>query len=143
MRIKDLAENAGVSVDTIRHYERAGLLAPTARQANNYRRYDASALSRLVFIRNARALDMSLDEIRDLLRCVARAGGDCHAADALLAKHAQHVRERWQALRDLEQRIESLRRTCRADDGAGLACPAMAQLGAAEAMVPHRGVHSV
>lgn len=65
--IGQLASQAGVSVDTVRYYERDGLLAPAGRLASGYRRYGATELKQLRFIRRAKALGFALDDIRSLL----------------------------------------------------------------------------
>ena len=67
MKISELAAATDTPVDTIRYYEREGLLPPPARGDNNYRHYDAAHAERLTLIRQARGLDMSLQEIRTLL----------------------------------------------------------------------------
>jgi DNA-binding transcriptional MerR regulator len=68
MRIGDLAEATGTAVETIRFYEREGLIPAAQRADNNYRMYTAAHAERLAFIRHCRNLDMTLDEIRTLLR---------------------------------------------------------------------------
>ena len=68
MKIGELAERAGVQVETIRFYEREGLLQAAARSAGNYRIYESLHVQRLAFIRHCRSLDMTLDEVRVLLR---------------------------------------------------------------------------
>jgi len=67
LSIGQLAKQAGVNIDTVRYYERDGLLAPAGRLASGYRRYGAKALRRLRFIRRAKALGFSLEDIRTLL----------------------------------------------------------------------------
>lgn len=67
MSIGQVAKRAGVSIDTVRYYERNGLLAPAARLASGYRRYNTPELKRLNFIRRAKSLGSSLDDIRSLL----------------------------------------------------------------------------
>lgn len=62
-----LARRAGVGIDTVRYYEREGLLEPRARLASGYRRYSEHEIARLRFIRKAQALGFSLNEIRELL----------------------------------------------------------------------------
>ena len=62
-----LAKRAGVRIDTVRYYERSGLLAPKTRLASGYRRYGEVELSRLRFIRRAQALGFTLKEVRELL----------------------------------------------------------------------------
>lgn len=65
--IGTLARRAGVSIDTVRYYERDGLLAPRTRLASGYRRYSEVEVSRLRFIRRAQALGFSLKEVKELL----------------------------------------------------------------------------
>ncbi len=67
LSIGQLAKNAGVGVDTVRYYERDGLLKPAARAASGYRRYSDSEVKRLRFIRRAKTLGFTLEEIRELL----------------------------------------------------------------------------
>lgn len=67
MRIGQLAKQAGVAVDTVRYYERNALLTPAGRLASGYRRYGMTELMRLRFIRRAKALGFSLDDVRELL----------------------------------------------------------------------------
>lgn len=70
--IGTLARRAGVGVDTVRYYEKSGLLAPTARLASGYRRYTEDEVSRLRFIRRAQALGFSLKQISELLALSSR-----------------------------------------------------------------------
>ncbi len=103
---------AGAPVDTIRHYDKAGLLGAPERQGNNHR-HDAEAdMQRLRFIRNCRALDMSLDEVRVLLTFIHHPASDCSPVDAVVEEHLLHVRERLVALQLLERQLETLRRAC-------------------------------
>ena len=78
MTIGKLAKEVGVTIDTVRYYERLRLLTPTDRRPSGYRLYDGEALKRLRFIRNAQALGFTLHEIRELLNLrvssIARCG---------------------------------------------------------------------
>lgn len=67
LSIGQLAERAGVAIDTVRYYERNGLLQPAGRLASGYRRYGEAELKRLRFIRRAKALGFTLEDIRSLL----------------------------------------------------------------------------
>src|SRR6516165_4066001 len=67
-----LAKKAGVKIDTVRYYERSGLLTPRARLASGYRRYTDLELARLRFIRRAQVLGFTLKEVRDLLALSAQ-----------------------------------------------------------------------
>ncbi len=84
MKIGDLAKATGSQAETIRYYEREGLLAEPARTDSNYRRYDATHVARLSFIRHCRSLDMTLDEIRALLRFKDDPAANCVAVNELL-----------------------------------------------------------
>jgi MerR family copper efflux transcriptional regulator len=70
--IGQLAKRGGVGIDTIRYYERNGLLAPRTRLASGYRRYGELELARLRFIRRAQALGFTLKEIKELLALSAQ-----------------------------------------------------------------------
>lgn len=113
MKISELAACADTPVDTIRYYERQGLLPAPARAGNNYRVYDTGHVERLAFIRQARGLDMSLDEIRTLLRWRDQPGADCGAVDALVDEHIEHIAARIRELRALERQLRALRAQCR------------------------------
>ncbi|QDE39056.1 heavy metal-responsive transcriptional regulator [Luteibacter pinisoli] len=100
LTIGRIAQSAGVAIDTIRFYEREGLLPEPRRRPSGYREYDASAVSRLRFIRRAKDLGFTLDEIRELLALSAdRHGG------------VEGVRERAAArLKAIDDRIAELQR---------------------------------
>lgn len=112
MRIGSLAEATGTPVETIRFYEREGLIPPTQRSDNNYRVYTAAHADRLAFIRHCRNLDMTLDEIRSLLRLRDAPPKDCGEVNALLDEHIGHVAQRIRELRTLEKELKALRASC-------------------------------
>lgn len=114
MKIGDMARAARTPVETIRYYEREGLLARAPRSEGNYRIYDAAHVERLNFIRHCRALDMTLAEIRELLRLQQAPGGDCAEVDALLDEHIEHVTVRIRELRLLQRDLRALREQCAA-----------------------------
>lgn len=74
LRIGQLADQAQVPIDTVRYYERAGLLQPPDRSAAGYRLYDGASVHRLRFVRRAKRLGFSLDDIAELLRLSDRRG---------------------------------------------------------------------
>jgi MerR family copper efflux transcriptional regulator len=74
MNIGQLAREAGVPIDTVRYYERNGLLPEPARRASGYRNYQSSDVDRLRFVRRAKSLGFSLSEIRELLALSDRRG---------------------------------------------------------------------
>jgi Cd(II)/Pb(II)-responsive transcriptional regulator len=118
MKIGELASLTGVPVETIRHYEREGLLPQTSRTDGNYRVYGDSHGQRLSFIRHCRSLDMTLDEIRVLLRFRDAPNESCGEVNALLDDHIGHVAHRIKELRLLEKQLKELRDMCRSSQDA-------------------------
>ena len=114
MRIGALAEATGTPVETIRFYEREGLLPAARRADNNYREYTPAHADRLAFIRQCRNLDMALDEIRSLLRLHDAPSRDCGEVNSLLDAHIGHVGRRMRELRALEKGLKALRERCTA-----------------------------
>jgi Cd(II)/Pb(II)-responsive transcriptional regulator len=112
MRIGELARSTDCPVETIRYYESAGLLPTAPRSAGNYRLYGREHVERLQFIRNCRFLDMTLDEIRTLLRLCESQDRNCEAVNDLLDEHIGHVSERMAELKVLERQLRRLRRLC-------------------------------
>lgn len=112
MRIGDLARQAGCTVETVRYYEREGLLPRPERSSNNYRLYDRSHLESLCFIRNCRVLEMSLEEIKALLNLKLDSGKDCREVNVLLDEHIAHVTDRISQLESLKNQLKLLRSRC-------------------------------
>ena len=109
MKIGELARLAQCSVETVRYYEKAGLLPPAARSDSNYRHYGDAHVARLRFIRNCRALDMTHEEVRALLGLVDQPENSCSGVNRVLDEHIAHVDVRIRELRLLKI---SLRLTC-------------------------------
>jgi len=112
MKIGELARLAGTNVDTIRFYERDGLLPLPARSDGNYRIYGEPHVERLFFIRHCRSLDMALDEIRILLHFKESPQENCADVNRLLDQHIGHVAQRMQVLQALEKQLKDLRERC-------------------------------
>ena len=112
MKIGELSRAAATPVETIRYYEREGLLPEPPRTENNYRVYGQEQLERLAFIRHCRTLDMTLDEIRVLLRFKDAPTEDCGAVNRLLDEHLGHVEARIHELRTLRRQLLNLREQC-------------------------------
>lgn len=117
MKIGELANQAGCDVQTVRYYEREGLMDAPEREASGYRRYGARHLSRLQFIRHCRSLDIPLAEIRQLLGYANAPRQSCQAVDALLDGHIERIRRQLAALTALERQLVALRRQCPGADG--------------------------
>jgi len=116
VKIGALADRSGCPVETIRYYERIGLLPPPERSSNNYRAYNERHAERLLFVRHCRALDMTLDEIRMLLGFRDHPEQSCLGVNELLDKHIAHIVERIAALAGLEAQLRDLRSRCVATD---------------------------
>jgi len=114
MRIGELGEATGVDIETIRYYEKEGLLSPPARLANGYRAYGPAHLEQLAFIRHCRALDISLGEIKRLLDFVERPEGDCEDINRLIDERLAQLRARLNSMRALEKQLTILRAKCEA-----------------------------
>lgn len=114
MKIGALAKTANCSTETIRFYEKEGLLPKPGRTDGNYRSYDAAHVERLRFIRNCRTLDMAHDEIRALLALMDKARDDCEPVNALLDEHIDHVDVRIAELQSLRRQLRALRQQCHA-----------------------------
>lgn len=112
LAIGALARRTGCSIDTIRFYERTGLLPAVPRSCGGQRRYGRQHVARLHFIRRARALGLGLAEVRDLLERIGRNACDCAAMRELLAPHAASLARRIAALTALEAEIRSLLDAC-------------------------------
>ena len=113
MRIGELAQVSGTPIETIRFYEREGLLPAAARTEGNYRIYTPQHADRLGFIRQCRSLDMTLDEVRVLLRFKDQPLADCGEVNSLLDEHIGHIATRIRELRALERQLKDLRAQCR------------------------------
>jgi len=103
LSIGQLAQRAGVSVQTVRWYEQQGLLPQPERTSGGQRRYDESALKRLTFIRHARELGLALAD---------NPAAPCREADAIIARNLDKVREKIAWLKALEQEFERMLREC-------------------------------
>lgn len=116
LRIGEAARVSGVSAANIRYYEREGLLPNAMRADNDYRLYGGADIHRLRFIRQCRAMDMSLDEVRTLLDLDLNNKADCATARSALDDHLGHVRQRLAELGALEQDLLALRNRCDGSD---------------------------
>ena len=112
MKIGELATHTGTLVETIRFYEREGLLPAPSRSGGNYRMYEDGHVRRLAFIRQCRVLDMTLDEIRKLLRYMDAPDEDCGEVNSLLDEHIDHLAHRIRELKVLERDLKQLRSQC-------------------------------
>ncbi len=127
MKIGELAQAAQSSVETIRYYERIGLMPPPARTSGNYRHYSAAHRQRLNFIRHARGLGFEIAEIRSLLALADAPDQDCSEADRIASEHLRTVDEKIARLSALRDELARMVGVCRG--GQVAACRVLEALG--------------
>ncbi len=108
LSVGELASRAGVRPDTIRYYERAGVLPPPRRSDGDHRRYGAADLDRLLFIRGAQRLGLRLAEIRELLAVRETGEGACEPAAGLLRRHVTEIDVELERLAALRAELASM-----------------------------------
>lgn len=129
LTIGKLARRAGVRVDTVRYYEKNGLLEPQRRLASGYRQYGELELSRLRFIRRAQALGFTLQEIRELLSLSAQR--DVSRVKKAAQAKLQDVQSRITALERVRDGLAGLIEAC-PGHGRAADCPILRALGGAD-----------
>jgi Cu(I)-responsive transcriptional regulator len=112
LSIGHLAKMTGTKVETIRWYEKVGLIAPPARTGGNYRAYAPDALARLSFIRRARDLGFSLDQVRALLDLAEQRERSCGTVDVIASAHLADVDRKLADLTALRRELSRLITTC-------------------------------
>ncbi len=126
MRIGELAEVTGVNAQTLRFYERQGLLPPAVRKANGYRQYDEAAASQIRFIRASQAVGMTLADINGIITLRQDGKVPCEHVTALLAGKLAEVRARQRELalleNELQNRLDASRDLDPAECTAGTVC---------------------
>ena len=118
--IGDLASATGTKAETIRYYERIKLLSSSERTTGNYRVYRTKDLNRLSFIRRARELGFSLNQVRGLLQLSDQRRHSCKALDAIAREHLQEVDHKIADLGILRQELNSIINQC--DNGTVACC---------------------
>lgn len=127
--IGKLAQHAGVGVETLRYYERRGLIMPRKRTAAGYRLYDGGdALRRLRFIRRAQALGFSLDDIGELLDLSDDPAASAGAVRQLASAKIDDIDQRVRDLQRMKAALTSLAERCPGDRATTTACPILAAL---------------
>ena len=127
MHIGEVSAATGVDVETLRFYERQGLLREPAREANGYRSYAREHVERLAFIRHCRSLDVGLPDIRRLLDLLDDPSANCDDADQLVERQLAKVHARIGSLQALERQLTALRGRCKSPKRAGK-CGILAEL---------------
>lgn len=115
MRIGLLSKKSNVPIETIRYYEKEGLLPEPKRAENNYRIYEKRHLERLLFIRNCRAFDMSLEEIKALLEATTLPEESCYSVNEIVTEHIGHIESRIEQLQRLKAHLVAIQARCEQD----------------------------
>lgn len=115
MKIGELARRSACTVETVRFYEREGLLEAPERDASGYRHYTAGHLAQLNFIRHCRSLGMGLPDVRTLNNLQMHPELACDEINHLLDSQIERVHQQIISLRLLEQQLRSLRGSCHAN----------------------------
>ncbi len=125
--IGKVASAAGIGVQTVRYYERLGLIQPPQRTESGYRVYPAETLERLRFIRQAQAVGFRLEEIREILRIKYAGQSPCNCVRNMLQKKLKDVEEQLAALasfrRQLRRTLKRARTLPRLPHRASAICP--------------------
>ena len=114
MKISDAAAASGCHLETIRYYERIGLMPAPARTTGRYRNYRVADVERLRFVARGRGLGFSLEEIRSLLRLAQDPVMSCGEVDQLARQHLSDIRAR---IEDLQRMADELERTANSCGG--------------------------
>lgn len=113
MKIGELASATATNVETVRYYEKIGLLPAPARTNGNYRSYGVAHLQRLSFIRRARDLGFSLDAVRDLLALTDDREKPCQAVDEIASRHLSEVERKISDLAAMRDELRVVIGNCR------------------------------
>ena len=108
LSIGDLAKATGVPIETIRYYERMGVIPKPPRTASNYRAYTPAHEGRLKFVRRSRDLGFSLDEVRALLKLADGEDQSCSDIDLLARTHLDEVERKIEALTTMRDELRDM-----------------------------------
>lgn len=122
LKIGEVAKQTGVGIETIRFYERKGLLDEPARRPSGFRQYDASILARLQFIRRAKDLGFTLGEIAELLALWFDADTHCCDVRSKALAKIDEIEHKVQALQAMKRSLKQMVETCR-EHGSIEDCP--------------------
>jgi len=111
-----LAARSGCNMETIRYYERIGILPPPPRSAGGHRLYGQDLIKRLTFVRRSRELGFTIEEIRQLLRLVDGSNYTCAQVKTLTRSHARDVQQKIADLEKIKSVLDALARQCTGDE---------------------------
>jgi DNA-binding transcriptional MerR regulator len=112
LTIGQLGRATSTKIETIRYYEKIGLLPSPGRTSGNYRSYTSEHLQRLGFIRRARELGFSIEDVRELLKLAAHAEWPCDEVDKVAARHLEATEKKIEALTRLRRELRRTLASC-------------------------------
>jgi len=112
MKIGELAELSGCSIQTIRYYEKEQLLVEVERSEGNFRLYNKQTVKQLLFIKQCRSLDLSLTEIRQLISLKRNFNNSCNSVYLMINTHIEQVEHRIEQLQALHNELKALSKSC-------------------------------
>ncbi len=116
LRRGELAKRTGCNIETIRYYERIGLLPDPPRSDNGFRSYEERHLTRLTFIRRSRELGFTLEEVQDLLRLVDGGHYTCAQVQELALRHADEIQRKINDLHRMQRALKEMAAQCSGED---------------------------
>ncbi len=128
LKTGELAKRAGVNVETLRFYERKGLLPEPPRRESGYREYPEESVTRIRFIKRAQELGFSLDEVHELLALRVKAETPCAGIKDFAAKKIQDVQRKIADLKAIERALTKLTAACPGQGSVSDGCPILENL---------------
>ena len=116
LRRGELARRAGCNIETVRYYERIGLLPNPPRSENGFRSYEERHLTRLTFIRRARELGFTLEEVQDLLRLVDGGHYTCAQVQELALRHTDDIQRKINDLHRMQRALKEMSAQCSGEE---------------------------
>jgi MerR family mercuric resistance operon transcriptional regulator len=127
LRSRQVADAAGVNIETLRYYERRGILRPPRRNRAGYRQYDQEAVDVVRFIKRAQSLGFTLEEVEELLALRRPRAGRCATVQKAAIAKIDQIDIKLRALNSMRTALAELVAAC-TDDAATLACPLLEAL---------------
>lgn len=112
MKIGELSKTSGCSVQTIRYYEKEGLLSDPERSEGNFRLYSYKAIKELEFVKHCRSLDIPLSDIKRLIELKNKPEESCSSVNTLIDQQLQLVNQRMKELKALKKELQQMASTC-------------------------------
>ena len=116
LRRGELAKRTGCNIETIRYYERIGLLPDPPRSDNGFRSYEERHLTRLTFIRRARELGFTLEEVQNLLRLVDGGHYTCAQVQEIALRHADEIQRKINDLHRMQRALKEMSAQCSGEE---------------------------